>query len=81
MSFLSRTSRIDSPLPPGAGTESGNEHRGVENTPHVNDGITGGTTEFESVFGEERDDIPRILGIVCRGGEGGVKGLDRAAAA
>jgi hypothetical protein len=28
-----------------------------------------------------RADIPRILGIVCRGGEGGVKGLDREAAA
>jgi hypothetical protein len=28
-----------------------------------------------------RADIPRILGIVCRGGEGGVKGLDRVAAA
>ena len=28
-----------------------------------------------------RADIPRILGIVCRGGEGGVKGLDSGAAA
>jgi hypothetical protein len=26
-------------------------------------------------------DIPRIVGIVCRGEEGGVKGLDRFAAA
>jgi hypothetical protein len=44
-------------------------------------GITGDIIILEASLGELGTDIPRILGIACRGGEGGVKGLDREAAA
>ena len=43
-------------------------------------GITGDIIILEASLGELGTDIPRILGIACRGGEGGVKGLDREAA-